>query len=74
MGELKIPKGKDGEFSQTNWGDYEFLKASTKNQKGAAKTKLKRHATIFQLHIDALQDNHWAAIMDGHTSTWERNR
>jgi hypothetical protein len=65
MGELKIPKGKDGQFSLTNWRDYEFLEASTKDKKEAAKTKLKQHATIFQSCIDMLQDNHWMAIMDG---------
>lgn len=63
-GELQVPKGKDGEFSQTNWGDYEF-EASSKDKNRPAKTKVKRRATIFQSRINSLSDEHWAAIMDG---------
>ena len=62
---LTVSKGKDGEFSQTNWGNYEFTKGPSKDKKGPAKTKLKQHATIFQSHINSLLDEHWAAIMDG---------
>ena len=65
MGELKVPKGKDDDFSQTNWGDYEFTEALSKDKKGPAKTRLKQHATIFQSHINSHPDEHWAAIIDG---------
>jgi hypothetical protein len=59
---LKVPKGKEGEFSQTNWGDFEVME---RGKLGPAKSQLKRRATLFKNRIDHLTEEHWKAIMDG---------
>jgi hypothetical protein len=55
MGELKEPNGKEGDFSQENWGNYKA--------KGPGGEKTIERATIFKKRIDKLPVQHWEAIM-----------